>query len=166
MSIDTFQLSSSSPNARAIQQIRALVDGVQPRFPVDVWMSAEVEARGCDKFVAELVPITVSAIGDHRIDDFSEHLWDLVLPKLIGNTIEHFESVNFSNMLLMIRDHRHRAQKCRGCGSVYSYAHFMLHLKTCNSGSICVRCREIVQGSMIEHKVINIIVFLLFVRFR
>ena len=165
MSIDTFKLSFSSPNAGAIHQIRRLVDGLQPRFPVDVWMSAEVEARGCDKFVAELVPITVSSIGDPRIEDFPEHLWDLVLPK-IGNTIEHFESVNFSNMLLMTRDHRHRVQKCTGCGSVYSYAHFTRHLKTCNSGSICVRCREIVQGSMIEHKVINIIVFLLFVRFR
>ena len=153
MSIDTFQISSTSPDGRAIQEIRTLVDGLQSRFPVDVWMSAEVEARGCDKFVAELVPITVSSIGDPRIEDFPEHLWDLVLPK-IGNTIEHFESVNFSKMLLMIRDHRRRSQTCPGCGKVFSYTRFMGHLKTCNPGSICVRCLKVVQGSMIEHKVI------------
>ena len=151
MSIDTFKLSFSSPNAGAIHQIRRLVDGLQPRFPVDVWMSAEVEARACEKFVAELVPITVSSVGDPRIEEFSAHLWDLVLPK-IGNTIEHYDSVQFSNMVLMVRDHRRRSQTCPGCGKDYSYQRFMNHLKTCRSGAICVRCLAVVQGSMTEHK--------------
>ena len=58
--------------------LHGLVDGMQHRFPVDVCMSTEVEARGCDNFaIFELISITVSNVEDTRIDDFSEHLWDL-----------------------------------------------------------------------------------------
>ena len=165
MSIDTFQISSSSPNARTIRDVRGLVDGMQHRFPVDIWMSSEVEARGCDKFVIELIPITVAKVGDIRIDDLSEHLWDLVLPK-IGNSMEHFDSVRFSNMKLMVRDHRRKNQSCPGCGETYQYVRFMQHLKTCSSGSVCVRCLKKVEGSMTEHKVIGLFVLhLIFVLF-
>ena len=160
MSIDTFQISASSPNARSIRDVHGLVDGMEHRFPVDVWMNVEVDARGCGRFVVELIPITVSKVGDPRINEFSEHLWDLVLPK-IGNSMEHFDSVKFSNMQLMVRDHRRRSQACPGCGKMYDYSGFMKHLKTCSSGSVCVRCLKKVEGSMTEHKVIRLLVFFL-----
>ena len=62
MSIDTFLISSSSPNARSIRDVHGLIDGMHHRFPVDVGMRTEVEARGCDHFVVELIPITVSMV--------------------------------------------------------------------------------------------------------